>query len=763
MIGLSYRDELDEPVARELDNIIAKLKGFLSAEHNEDGTHKFDSALDAATVNSIISTAQDSGQWWLKGPWLLDDPSSARPHRVGLRPPAPSTVTFRMEVIEYTGNGVNDRAITTSFALDTDEVAVFVYNVPSNVFAAAEAPACRTNAYADTYIDGSSTEVSTGIKTFTSTGFTVGTHNSVNKNGDLYIAVVMWGKSPTFSVGAYNGTGVATAVDTGITPAVVWVVGRQFTFRTTDFTGDQSLSHGGNASITGMITGFSGTEFSVGTHNNVNDVSLNYGFVAISSEVEAESIFEAFTGTGTAAAGDAISGFGFQPAFVIGQRYNAGDIAGFRSTNSHTSTNSQPWQAAVTTTYIRSIDADGATLGETIAPNGATYHGYAWKSSGTVTSTSMNNYAPVGVDEAVVIEITPIADTTITGLKAIEGLQKKRMLLLRNASTTYSITIAHDSSSSLATYRFKLPRDRDVELSPNQNVWLYYDPALQRWTCSITPHGAGGLGSGLSAGSVETITEKWHFSADLELTGVLDWNDRAQGDVLYASADDTVTGLAKDTNATRYLSNTGTSNNPAWAQVNLANGVTGDLPFANLTQGSALSVLGVTGNATADHASIAAGTDNQVLRRSGTAVAFGAVNLASSDAVTGTLAVGNGGTGVTAPSGVYTPTLTNVANLDASTNYECQYLRVGNTVIVSGKVDVDPTLTATSTQLGISLPIASNLGAVEDCAGTAFASAIAGQGAAILGDAANNRAQMEWVSTDVTNQPMYFTFTYQVI
>ena len=81
--------------------------------------------------------------------------------------------------------------------------------------------------------------------------------------------------------------------------------------------------------------------------------------------------------------------------------------------------------------------------------------------------------------------------------------------------------------------------------------------------------------------------------------------------------------------------------------VDLASEVTGDLPFANLTQGSALSVLGVTGNATADVASIAAGTDNQVLRRSGTALAFGAVNLASANAVTGTLGAGNGGTGVT--------------------------------------------------------------------------------------------------------------------
>lgn len=52
----------------------------------------------------------------------------------------------------------------------------------------------------------------------------------------------------------------------------------------------------------------------------------------------------------------------------------------------------------------------------------------------------------------------------------------------------------------------------------------------------------------------------------------------AQGDILYASAVNTLTTLPKDTNTTRYLANTGTSNNPQWDQVNLSNGVTGVLP-----------------------------------------------------------------------------------------------------------------------------------------------------------------------------------------
>jgi hypothetical protein len=68
-----------------------------------------------------------------------------------------------------------------------------------------------------------------------------------------------------------------------------------------------------------------------------------------------------------------------------------------------------------------------------------------------------------------------------------------------------------------------------------------------------------------------------------------------QGDILYASATDTLSRLAKDVNATRYLSNTGTSNNPAWAQINLSNGVTGTLGIGN----------GGTGQTTATAARVA--------------------------------------------------------------------------------------------------------------------------------------------------------------
>lgn len=72
------------------------------------------------------------------------------------------------------------------------------------------------------------------------------------------------------------------------------------------------------------------------------------------------------------------------------------------------------------------------------------------------------------------------------------------------------------------------------------------------------------------------------------------------------------------------------------------------ISYAKIQNLDALSVLGRSANSSGVSASIAAGTDNQVLRRSGTSIGFGAVNLASSDAVTGVLPVANGGSGSSA-------------------------------------------------------------------------------------------------------------------
>ena len=68
---------------------------------------------------------------------------------------------------------------------------------------------------------------------------------------------------------------------------------------------------------------------------------------------------------------------------------------------------------------------------------------------------------------------------------------------------------------------------------------------------------------------------------------------------------------------------------------------------AKLRDSAGLSVIGRSANSTGDPADVTAGSDHQVLRRSGTSIGFGALNLAQSAAVTGALPIANGGTAAT--------------------------------------------------------------------------------------------------------------------
>jgi hypothetical protein len=112
--------------------------------------------------------------------------------------------------------------------------------------------------------------------------------------------------------------------------------------------------------------------------------------------------------------------------------------------------------------------------------------------------------------------------------------------------------------------------------------------------------------------------------------------------------------------------------------------------------------------------------------------------------------------------GTYTPTLTNTTNVAASTSAQCNYMRIGKQVNVSGRIAIDPTAAA-ATLLEISLPIASNIGGAADIGGCAACGDVAGMSAAVDGNAANDTAQLRYVATDLANRVWTFSFMYEVI
>lgn len=135
---------------------------------------------------------------------------------------------------------------------------------------------------------------------------------------------------------------------------------------------------------------------------------------------------------------------------------------------------------------------------------------------------------------------------------------------------------------------------------------------------------------------------------------------------------------------------------------------------------------------------------------------FGSALHDNAGAVTGT-------TNQYIASGTYTPTLFNTTNVAASTAYLCQWIRTGNVVTVSGKVDIDPTAAAV-TLLGMSIPIASNFTAEQNVGGVAATDTAAVENAVrVLADAANDRASFSYTAIGILNNSFSFTFTYLIL
>lgn len=112
-------------------------------------------------------------------------------------------------------------------------------------------------------------------------------------------------------------------------------------------------------------------------------------------------------------------------------------------------------------------------------------------------------------------------------------------------------------------------------------------------------------------------------------------------------------------------------------------------------------------------------------------------------------------------SGRYTPTLTSVSNIAASTSSSCLYMRVGKVVTVSGYIEIDLTTGGVGAELGISLPFASDLSIYSDCAGVVIGNGVVDP-AILVGDSTNNRATIQFKNTSAGNESYTFTFQYEI-
>lgn len=120
--------------------------------------------------------------------------------------------------------------------------------------------------------------------------------------------------------------------------------------------------------------------------------------------------------------------------------------------------------------------------------------------------------------------------------------------------------------------------------------------------------------------------------------------------------------------------------------------------------------------------------------------------------------------GDTIASGSWTPTLTSVANIDSTTANLGYYTRIGDVVHCRVSMLIDPTAAAsTTTTVGVSLPIASNIASqTEDCEGVGV-SPTSQQSGIVEGDATNDRAQYRFAAQNTGSARHVLEFTYVVL
>lgn len=194
------------------------------------------------------------------------------------------------------------------------------------------------------------------------------------------------------------------------------------------------------------------------------------------------------------------------------------------------------------------------------------------------------------------------------------------------ASIAWALTRAEDfnASSDIAPGAFTFVEEGNTLADTG---WvLSSDGALTLDTSNLTWVQFSGAGSYLAGRGIIRAGNTFHFAQDANYT---------IGSLPYATGTTTI-GMLTAVAAGNALISNGVGAAPSWGKISLS----------TVAQIGALSILGNGSGITANVETLTGATD-QVLRvnSTGTALGFGAINLASSSAVTGSLSPTNGGTG----------------------------------------------------------------------------------------------------------------------
>lgn len=226
-----------------VDNDLVWIKNAAPESHflNYDvsGTiKKLSSNLTIAESNSVGLTFNDSG---------FDLTSSASLNNSGqsYRCFAWKKNAQYLDIVTYTGNGSNR---TIAHALNAVPKMIIIKSRTLDPSSWAVYHANNTAAPETDYLLLNTSSTTTDDSTYwndtlpTSSVFSVGTNNNVNKNGDTYVAYIFGESSGNSKLGGYTGSGITQSISLGFEPSLVIVKG-------TD--GDKWVMAMGNSAFTG--------------------------------------------------------------------------------------------------------------------------------------------------------------------------------------------------------------------------------------------------------------------------------------------------------------------------------------------------------------------------------------------------------------------------------------------------------------------------------------------------------------------------------
>lgn len=232
-----------------------------------------------------------------------------------------------------------------------------------------------------------------------------------------------------------------------------------------------------------------------------------------------------------------------------------------------------------------------------------------------------------------------------TAVRALDGSSNQRSHLELGESLA-ALQVQDFATRILARAELEVgPSDDEVYFNlsaPNDDEANIAYTIRQSGTTYLGANGSDALGNVFKGGLCTTVGGGGG-SGTVTNTGTL--TDHA---VVVGNGGTDVSTISVGTNGQLLIGQTGAD--PAFttmsgdATINASGALTvanNAITDAKLRDSAALSVIGRSANSSGDPADIAAGSDHQVLRRSGTSLGFGAVNLASSNAVTGDLPFAN--------------------------------------------------------------------------------------------------------------------------